>query len=97
MKNGLRLFIIIGIFISTPLICGIIGNMHQSHVSDVSGLTSLGITMLGVMGAVASLVIGTIVSFITRASTNSWLNMAGYYVPSAATILFCLSTLFSAS
>ena len=90
MKSSVRIPIILGIFFGTIFITKIIGDALQAKTHDVSGLTSGGVFISGVFGAVASLVMGIIVSFLLRRKTTGFYSLLGYIIPSLATILYNL-------
>lgn len=90
MKNGVRVSIILGCFIGTIALSVLIGNTREAQLQDNSGLTSTAITLIGVFGAIISLLIGVIVSFLLRNKASDFRSLLGYIVPSVATVLLCL-------
>lgn len=90
MNSFIRVLIILSLFFGTIFICANVGNIVQAQRHDVSGLTSAGISITGVMGAVTSLVVGVVVSFLLRHKNIGYLSLLGYIIPNVITILLCV-------
>jgi len=78
------------VLIGTPLIAYVLGKISSFLRNDPSGLNETVSVFLGFTVAILGILIGIIVSFVTRNSKNQTAALTAYVAPSAVFLMWCV-------
>lgn len=86
-RTGIIIFALFG----TPLIGATLGWLGEELFSTRNSNSGIGLVaglVFGVMGCIASAILGPIVSILLRNSTQQYYQLFGYVIPSILTLLY---------
>jgi len=75
----------------TPILGFLIGELGSLKAHDESGLGGAFGLVVGILAVVVSLIVGVIVSFLTRSSLDQKYAKAAYLIPAGLALLYILA------
>lgn len=95
MSKTKRIAIILLIFFGTPflgLLSGWLISLKEEPYSDNRAFDVAAGVFLGILGAISSLILGVIVSYLAR-NKSPYRSMIGYYIPPVLLLIYTFSIL----